>query len=176
VLASSLAIVAGPATAAHATTALCNGDNFVRDGLNSVNIVDVEQVNAWQTSRTTLGVLTLGYAPYCRLVYAQIKWNNTVFGNGNAIASGYIDIADEYHNSQGRVSFSADGSTWTTSGMVSIDVRPNDDNQLYASPKEFQAVVSWNEGWCSSVLTSNSWEFSTGTPVSNSNGANCSHG
>ncbi|MFD9793306.1 hypothetical protein ACFWXK_20425 [Streptomyces sp. NPDC059070] len=183
VAASSLAFAtAGPANIASAQARPCPQDDGQRVMLGTpVNIWD-RQENAWpQHHDTSLGILYLGYIPKCRQVYAEANLN----ASGNAvIQNATVYVADERHNSEGRIPFTNPGGAGTkmgnngflTSGYVSIDVPEYDAGSVYAAPKAFKAELEYHEYMgCSADRTSGTHQFSDGANFNSGNGVTCSH-
>ncbi|MFJ9691240.1 hypothetical protein [Kitasatospora sp. NPDC101183] len=172
---SSIAVAIGaPATSASAQAHSCAADDGGRLLLGTpVNIWDRKLWGGLPIGDTSLGVLYMGYIPSCRQVYAEIHLN----GNGGLIAGGTIYLADERHNSTGRLTFGpVVGYQFVTSGIVSIDVPEYDQGSTYAYPMAFRAALSFTEyNGCSTILTSGTHEFSTGANHDDGNGATCDH-
>ncbi|WP_042390223.1 hypothetical protein [Streptacidiphilus melanogenes] len=107
-LAAGLGTVTAPA--AHAAT--CGSERVLASNVTTLK----------STEGSTLGQLYLGYIPSCRMMYAEVHWDDSSVTNSGP---GSIWISDQQGNQAGKRYYSdkyqgVSGSFWT-SNLVAID-------------------------------------------------------
>ncbi|GAA1913267.1 hypothetical protein [Streptantibioticus ferralitis] len=174
VAAATATLVAVPTGAAHATD--CSAGRQSLGNSVPVQYHFYGNTTDWWT-QFKVGDLYVGWYPACRQVYAEIHWTTV-----NTQFSGTVYLNDERNNSVGRVDFSPNGQSFSSSQPVSIDVPPYDQGSQYAYPKSFMAAAvikghapNTNLGDCSTTVTGNTHSFSTGANTNAFNNASCGY-